>query len=92
MICDCHLHTRFSGDSDTPVRAQLDRALELGMTAVCITDHHDWGATDENGLETERFLLDFPSYLPALQEIREEYRGKLDVGIGVEHGHYVLDA
>ena len=86
MINDCHLHTCFSGDSETPVRAQLNRALELGMTAVCITDHHDWDAADENGLATERFLLDFPNYLPALREIREEYRGKLDVGIGVELG------
>ena len=86
MLCDCHLHTCFSGDSETPVRAQLDRAISLGMQAVCITDHHDWDAPNEKGEMDDRFLLDFPNYLPALREIREEYRGKIDMGIGVELG------
>ena len=86
MICDCHLHTCFSGDSETPVRDQLDRAIALGMQAVCITDHHDWDAPNEKGEMDDRFLLDFPNYLPALREIREEYRGKIDMGIGVELG------
>lgn len=86
MLCDCHLHTCFSGDSETPVQAQLDRAISLGMHAVCITDHHDWDAPDEQGRKSDRFLLDFPNYIPALREIREEYRGKLDMGIGVELG------
>ena len=86
MLCDCHLHTCFSGDSETPVRDQLDRAVSLGMQAVCITDHHDWDAPNEKGEMDDRFLLDFPNYLPALREIREEYRGRLDMGIGVELG------
>ena len=86
MLCDCHLHTCFSGDSETPVRAQLDRAISLGMHAVCITDHHDWDAPNEKGEMDDRFLLDFPRYIPALREIREEYRGKIDMGIGVELG------
>ena len=86
MLCDCHLHTCFSGDSETPVRSQLDRAISLGMQAVCITDHHDWDAPNEKGEMDDRFLLDFPNYLPALREIREEYRGRLDMGIGVELG------
>ena len=86
MICDCHLHTCFSGDSETPVRDQLDRAIALGMQAVCITDHHDWDAPNEKGEMGDRFLLDFPRYIPALREIREEYRGKIDMGIGVELG------
>lgn len=86
MICDCHLHTLFSGDSETPVRDQLDRAIALGMKAVCITDHHDFDAPDEKGERDDRFLLDFPRYFPALQEIREAYRGRIDMGIGVELG------
>ena len=86
MICDCHLHTCFSGDSETPVPDQLDRAIALGMQAVCITDHHDWDAPNEKGEMDDRFLLDFPRYIPALREIREEYRGKIDMGIGVELG------
>ena len=30
-IYDCHLHTEFSADSETPVRDQLEKAISLGM-------------------------------------------------------------
>ena len=86
MLCDCHIHTQFSGDSETPVRDQLERAIALGMDTVCLTDHHDWGATDRDGVPTDRFTLDFDRCVPALEAIREEYRGRLDVRIGVELG------
>lgn len=42
-IYDCHLHTEFSADSETPVRDQLEKAISLGMKEICITDHHDYG-------------------------------------------------
>ena len=28
-IYDCHLHTEFSADSETPVRDQLEKAISL---------------------------------------------------------------
>ena len=37
MISDIHLHTEFSGDSNTPVRAQIEQAIRLGMEEICIT-------------------------------------------------------
>ena len=37
-IYDCHLHTEFSADSETPVRDQLEKAISLGMKEICITD------------------------------------------------------
>ena len=43
-IYDCHLHTEFSADSETPVRDQLEKAISLGMKEICITDHHDPGS------------------------------------------------
>lgn len=82
MIYDCHLHTEFSGDSQTPVRRQISRAIELGMKEMCITDHHDYG-TD---ICCADFHLDIPSYLSALRELREEYRNQIRINIGVELG------
>ena len=67
MLCDFHLHTEFSGDSETPVRDQAERAAALGMNEICITDHHDYDAL-EGG---DTFLLDFASYFPALWQVRE---------------------
>ncbi len=82
MICDFHMHTEFSGDSETPVRAQVERAIELGMKEICITDHHDY---DSDFCETD-FNLDIPPYLESLAKIREEYRDRILVNIGIELG------
>lgn len=82
MLCDFHLHTEFSGDSETPVRDQAERAAALGMNEICITDHHDYDAL-EGG---DTFLLDFASYFPALRQVREEYAGTIRIRTGVELG------
>lgn len=39
--CDCHLHTDNSFDSDTPAERQVDRAHELGIEYIALTDHCD---------------------------------------------------
>lgn len=82
MISDFHLHTEFSGDSDTPVRDQIERAIALGMKEICITDHHDFDAafTDID------FTLDINAYLPYMKQIQEEYKNRIRVGIGIELG------
>lgn len=88
VLCDCHLHTEFSGDSDTPLRTQLERAISLGMKELCITDHHDY----DSWFCEENFELDLPPYLEALRRVREEYRGRLQVNIGIELGLQVHTA
>lgn len=82
MLPDFHLHTEFSGDSQTPVRDQIERCLSLGMTEMCVTDHHDYAA----GSDGDLFLLDIDRYLPALRQFQEEYAGRIRVGIGIELG------
>ena len=47
--CDCHLHTDNSFDSDTPAECQIDRAHELGIEYIALTDHCDileWSDAD----------------------------------------------
>jgi histidinol phosphate phosphatase HisJ family len=47
--CDCHLHTDNSFDSETPAESVVERARELGIETIAITDHCDileW--SDEN--------------------------------------------
>jgi len=82
MIADLHIHTRFSGDSDTPVRAQIDRAVDLGMSEICITDHHDYDAPPGDC----DFTLDIDAYLPYMKQIQAEYQGRIRVNIGIELG------
>ena len=84
MFSDFHTHTDFSGDSDTPVSKQLDRAVELGMKEICITDHHDHDIIIP-GLGPV-FELDIDAYLPYMNRIRETYSGRIRVNIGIELG------
>ena len=81
MLCDFHIHTSFSGDSDTPPAQQAERAISLGMERICITDHHDYDVVSDLD-----FTLDFPVYLSAMAQLRDQYRDRIRVEIGVELG------
>ena len=83
MISDFHVHTSFSADSSTPPREQIEAAIRLGMKEICITDHHDYGSQNMTRLN---FHLDLSSYFPAIRELAEEYRGKIEVLTGIELG------
>lgn len=79
---DYHMHTWFSGDSETPAEDMIEASIRRGLSSICITDHHDpdfpEGDTD--------FLLDTDRYYPAMAALREKYRSRIDIQIGVELG------
>lgn len=81
MLSDFHIHTEFSGDSDTPARDQIERAMGLGMKEICITDHHDYDVVSPID-----FTLDIPAYLAAMEKLREEYSGRIRINVGIELG------
>ncbi len=78
---DQHLHTEFSGDSDTPPTEQIKKAASLGMKKICFTDHHDYDVVSNID-----FNLDIPLYMKKMSRLKEEYGGKLDIGVGIELG------
>ena len=80
MISDYHMHTCFADDSSTSVEAMTERAINLGMKRICITDHYDM---DFPGGE---FTLDTVAYLKKLTEVKEKYKDRLDLCVGVELG------
>ena len=81
MYTDAHIHTMFSGDSDTPPEMQIEKAISLGMERICFTDHHDPCVKSDVDFE-----LDYNSYFPKMQELKEKYAKSIDIGIGVELG------
>ncbi|HJA20667.1 MAG TPA: histidinol-phosphatase HisJ family protein [Candidatus Mediterraneibacter ornithocaccae] len=83
---DFHMHTEFSTDSDASVRSMLDASVDRGIQTVCITDHLDLDYPPDEELGSEPFRFDLKEYFAVLTQIREEYRGRLDVRIGVELG------
>jgi predicted metal-dependent phosphoesterase TrpH len=52
---DLHVHTHYSGDSDTTLEKLVERCRELGLGAIAVTDHD----TAEGALALDRQALPF---------------------------------
>ncbi len=60
ILYDTHMHTDFSTDSDTPLEAQLQRAAELSLKGVCVTDHMDYDfPTEQTDSSDSDNMVDF---------------------------------
>lgn len=82
LLPDYHVHTCFSGDSDTPVKSVLDKAVSLSLPEICLTDHIDFYYPQQPDL----FLFDVDEYFSVLSKQKEAYAPYLPVKIGVELG------
>ena len=41
ILWDCHMHSSFSADSDTPMEEMIQTAADQGLTGICFTEHLD---------------------------------------------------
>ncbi len=86
MLADFHMHTNFSTDADrssTP-ESMIEGAIQKGLRTICITDHQDYdfpSCEDDN-----EFHINYESYFATLRELQEQYKGKIEVLIGIEFG------
>lgn len=83
---DSHMHTCFSSDSEASVESMLNAAASVGLHSVCITDHLDLDYPPDEELGDHPFLLDVDEYFRVLTDLRERYKDKIEVRIGVEIG------
>ena len=60
---DFHLHSSFSGDSDTPMEEMVQKAISLGLTHICFTEHQDLDYIYAEDEEKGRFEINTDSYL-----------------------------
>ncbi len=79
---DYHVHSSFSTDSDAPPSEVLNAAVSLGLKSVCLTDHMDCEWPED----PELFIFDTDEYFKALTKLKEEYKDRLDLRIGMELG------
>ena len=84
ITADCHLHTQFSTDSEASMESMIEAAIQKGLRTVCFTEHLDYDYPPEDGKEV--FLVDLPAYQEKLFELRERWRGKIEVLFGIELG------
>ncbi len=39
ILWDCHMHSSFSADSETPMEDMIQTAVDKGLTGICFTEH-----------------------------------------------------
>lgn len=83
IIADCHVHSEFSADSDTPMERQIERAIQSGLKILTFTDHYD---LDFPKLDGQDFLFDIPEYFDKITSMRQRYEGKIQIRYGIELG------
>jgi len=79
LICDMHVHTKFSCDSDANLEAYCLQAIEKGLHAICFTEHVDHNKNDYGYgyYNAEGF---FKEFLP----LKEKFQDKLTLLSGIE--------
>lgn len=88
VLSDYHIHTLFSDDSKATMAEMARAEAEMGMTHICFTDHVEDCCHDDpvSYLVHGDYFATMERYLKEASEIREEYRGKMDIRIGIELG------
>ena len=82
MIADTHLHSCYSDDSEELMEAQVKRGIELGLPAMCFTDHIDW----DFPLPEFHFDFDIGKYMKDITLLQEKYGSQIRILKGVELG------
>ncbi|HIT89881.1 MAG TPA: histidinol-phosphatase HisJ family protein [Candidatus Merdenecus merdavium] len=82
MYTDYHLHSSFSGDSDTPMEDMIKRGIELKLKTICFTEHmdFDWPTSEYN------FEVNTEAYYHKLLEYKEIYKDRIEILFGIEIG------
>lgn len=83
ITVDSHTHTYYSSDSNTPIISMVDRAIELGLTDICITDHMDYHFPKQY---KHTFTFDAAAYVNEIQQIQKKYHDTINIRLGVEAG------
>lgn len=82
MKADYHLHTSFSGDSESPMKDMILQGITLGLDTLCFTEHMDFdfpkGDID--------FEVDMTSYYEQFKEYQDYYRFDIELLFGIELG------
>lgn len=83
ITADYHVHTNFSSDSDSSMESIIERAIELGLKRICITDHMDLDYPKHYRLP---FVFDPKKYADTIGTLKETYKDRITLLMGIECG------
>lgn len=81
-LVDCHFHAEHSCDSDTPLAVFCQRALQLGFSHLCPTEHADFDPQDMG-----YNYLNMQAYSRAFGTCQEQFDGQIALLKGIEIDH-----
>ena len=83
ITADYHVHTNFSSDSQALMESMIERAIELGLKRICITDHMDYDYPTQYNLP---FVFEPEPYVETIRGLKEKYKEKISLLMGIECG------
>mgnify|MGYP001275685584 CR=1 FL=1 len=87
---DLHTHHDRCGHADGVIEDYIRSAIEAGLTVIGISDHSPYFAHAEErpfpGIAMARG--EFPNYVAQVLELKERYKDKIDVLLGVESDYF----
>ena len=86
MYADFHLHTHYSGDSNADPDAVVQAAINSGIKIMCVTDHRDLDLPEYLFNNISFSSINYDEYFSFWHDMREKYKDKIDIKIGIEAG------
>ena len=83
ITADYHVHTSFSSDSKASQESMIERAIELGFTRICFTDHMDYDYPEKYKFS---FVFDPKEYDTKIKALKDKYKDQIRVLMGIECG------
>lgn len=82
ILCDFHNHTAFSTDSEAAPEDMIEKAIRLGLSYLCTTDHMDL----DFPVPELPFTFSVPDYFQKMRPLREQYKDRITLLTGIELG------
>mgnify|MGYP001217451323 FL=1 len=86
MKFDLHTHHKRCAHAEGDIRDYIEAAIEKGLQVIGISDHAPYLASEEDHPFPRIAMAksEFPRYVAEVLELKEQYRGRIDVLLGVE--------
>ncbi len=90
MIANYHTHTCRCGHAEGTEREYVERALEAGLQILGFSDHtpQDYFDSTPRNRPIRMMPEELPDYAASVRSLREEYRGRIEILLGVEAEYY----
>lgn len=82
ILMDLHNHCEFSFDSETPMEDNVEKAVEMGLDYISITDHLDLYYPEED----YRKKINIKGYFEKYKKVKDYYKDHIEFLSGIEVG------